>query len=106
MEEGGRGHDIQSTVSYQHNVLLMAIMLAAMCCNSNRGALRYSCKTYAERDLGRAAVAGRQQQADCSSMAGSRMQIAVSRPVVRYAMLCDMMSKMSIVKPMYSRLSL
>ena len=38
--------------------------------------------------MGRAsAVAGRQQQADCSSMAGSRMQIAVIRPFA-FGMLC------------------
>jgi hypothetical protein len=46
MEEGGRGHDIQSTVSYQHSLffsfffLMLAIMalylLAAMCCNTAR----------------------------------------------------------------------
>jgi hypothetical protein len=46
MEEGGRGHDIQSTVSYQHSLFFSffffdvgyygSIMLAAMCCNTAR----------------------------------------------------------------------
>ena len=56
MEEGGRGHDIQSTVSYQHSLFFSflffdvdyygSIMLAAMCCNivtvARRGAARHS----------------------------------------------------------------
>ena len=84
MEEGGRGHDIQSTVSYQHSLFFSflffdvdyygSIMLAAMCCNivtvARRGAaLGYSCKTWhAEREW-----AGHRQW-----LGGSSRQIAVA----------------------------
>ena len=65
-KEAERGHDIQSTVSYQHNMLLMAIMMAAICCIGNRGTLCYFLQDVASTGYGPgsgswAAAAGRLQ---------------------------------------------